>query len=222
MHMKSVTVAVVLAVLGLFASATSFAHTKAEINRSADRALKQFYTLNPTNRELVGKAAGILIFGHVTKGGVGVGGEFGEGVLRVQGQTVDYYSVGSASIGLTLGLAKHREIILFMTQGALDHFTKSEGWSAGGDSAIAVVSQGAGGQYDATMMGKPILGFVFGEKGLIGDLSLEGTKVTKIKTDDSIGAPHGAPMEQDLSYEPDAIMLIVPAPEGYVQFLYPD
>jgi lipid-binding SYLF domain-containing protein len=184
MHMKSVTVAVVLAVLGLFASATSFAHTKAEINRSADRALKQFYTLNPTNRELVGKAAGILIFGHVTKGGVGVGGEFGEGVLRVQGQTVDYYSVGSASIGLTLGLAKHREIILFMTQGALDHFTKSEGWSAGGDSAIAVVSQGAGGQYDATMMGKPILGFVFGEKGLIGDLSLEGTKVTKIKTDD--------------------------------------
>ena len=125
MHMKSVTAAVVLAVFGLFASATSFAHSKAEINRSADRALKQFYTLNPTNRELIGKAAGVLIFGHVTKGGVGVGGEFGEGVLRVQGQTVDYYSVASASIGLTLGLAKHREMILFMTQGALEHFTKS-------------------------------------------------------------------------------------------------
>jgi lipid-binding SYLF domain-containing protein len=97
---------------------------------------------------------------------------------------VGYYSVASASIGLTLGVAKHREIILFMTQGALDHFTKSEGWSAGGDSAIALVSQGAGGQYDATALGKPILGFVFGEKGLIGDLSLEGTKITKIKTDD--------------------------------------
>ncbi len=184
MHMKSGTVAAALAVVGLFASAASFAHTKAEINRSADRALKQFYTLNPTNQELVGKAAGVLIFGHVTKGGVGVGGEFGEGVLRVQGKTVKYYSVASASVGLTLGLAKHREIILFMTQGALDHFQKSEGWSAGGDSAIALVSQGAGGQYDATTMGKPILGFVFGEKGLIGDLSLEGTKVTKIKTDD--------------------------------------
>ena len=184
MQIKSLMAAASLAFLGLFGSAVAFAHTKAEINRSADRALKQFYTLNPTNQELVGKAAGVLIFGHVTKGGVGVGGEYGEGVLRVHGQTVDYYSVASASIGLTLGLAKHREIILFMTQGALDHFTKSEGWSAGGDSAIAVVSQGAGGQYDATTMGKPILGFVFGEKGLIGDLSLEGTKVTKIKTDD--------------------------------------
>lgn len=184
MQIKSLTAAASLAILGLFASAATFAHSKAEIDRSADRALKQFYTLNPTNRELIGKAAGVLIFGHVTKGGVGVGGEFGEGVLRVHGQTVNYYSVASASIGLTLGIAKHREIILFMTQGALDRFTNSEGWSAGGDSAIALVSQGAGGQYDATTMGKPILGFVFGEKGLIGDLSLEGTKVTKIKTDD--------------------------------------
>jgi lipid-binding SYLF domain-containing protein len=184
MHMKSLTAAAALAVLGLFASAASFAHTKAEIDRSADRALKHFYTLNPANRALVGKAAGVLIFGHVTKAGVGVGGEYGEGVLRVQDHTVDYYSVASASVGLTLGVASHREIILFMTQDALDHFTKSDGWSAGGDSAIAVVSKGAGGQYDATTMGKPILGFVFGEKGLIGDLSLEGTKVTKIKTTD--------------------------------------
>jgi lipid-binding SYLF domain-containing protein len=72
-----------------------------------------------------GKAAGVLIFGRVTKGGIGVGGEFGEGVLRVQGRTVNYYSVASASVGLTLGVAKHREIILFMTQGALDRFTKS-------------------------------------------------------------------------------------------------
>ena len=66
------------------------------------------------------------------------------GILQVQGHTVDYYSVTSASVGLTLGVASHREIILFMTQGALDKFTKSEGWSAGGDTAIAVVSQGAG------------------------------------------------------------------------------
>jgi lipid-binding SYLF domain-containing protein len=184
MHMKSLTAAAALAIVGLLASAATLAHTKAEIDRSADRALKHFYMLNPSHRELVGKAAGVLIFGHVTKGGVGVAGEFGEGVLRVQDHTVDYYSVASASVGLTLGVATHREIILFMTQDALDRFTKSEGWSAGGDTAIAVVSKGAGGQYDTATLGKPILGFVFGEKGLIGDLSLEGTKVTKIKTTD--------------------------------------
>jgi lipid-binding SYLF domain-containing protein len=182
MRMKSLIAA--LAVTGLIAAAPASARTKSEIDHNAARALKQFYALNPANRELAGKAAGVLVFGHVTKGGVGVGGEFGEGVLRVNGQTTGYYSIASASVGLTLGLAKHREVILFMTQGALDHFTQSDGWSAGGDSAIALVSQGAGGHYDATATGKPILGFVFGEKGLIGDLSLEGTKVTKIKTDD--------------------------------------
>jgi len=184
MQIRSFTAAAALAFVGLFASAATMAHTKAEIDRSADRALKHFYAMDPSHRELVGKAAGVLIFGHVTKGGVGVGGEYGEGILRVQGRTVDYYSVASASVGLTLGVASHREIILFMTQGALDHFTNSEGWSAGGDSAIAVVSKGAGGHYDATSLGKPILGFVFSEKGLLGDLSLEGTKVTKIKTTD--------------------------------------
>jgi lipid-binding SYLF domain-containing protein len=73
---------------------------------------------------------------------------------------------------------------MFMTQGALDKFTKSAGWSAGGDAAIAVVSQGASSEYDSATLGKPILGFVFGEKGLIGDLSLDGMKITKIKTTD--------------------------------------
>lgn len=181
MNIKYSMAGAALAVLGLLASTATFAHTKAQIDVSADRALKDFYTLNPTNRELAGKAVGMLIFGRVTKGGVGVGGEYGEGVLRVQGQPVDYYKLVSASVGLTLGVAKHREIIMFMTQGALDKFTKSDGWSAGGDTAIAVVSQGAGGIYDSATLGKPILGFVFGEKGLIGDLSLEGTKISKIK-----------------------------------------
>src|ERR1700683_2053926 len=184
MKLKALMAITGLTLFALIASAPSFARTKAEIGASADKAIARFYALNPKHKELADKAAGILIFGRVTKAGAGVAGEFGEGVLRVHGQTVDYYSVGSASVGLTLGVARHREIILFMTQDALDHFTNSKGWSAGGDSAVAVVSKGAGGQYDAATMGKPILGFVFGEKGLIGDLSLEGTKVTKIKTDD--------------------------------------
>ena len=184
MNIKSLTAVAGVALLGLFASGASLADTKAEISHSADRVLTHFYHLNPANRALVGKAAGVLIFWHVTKAGFGVAGEYGEGVLQVQGHTVDYYSVASASVGLTLGVASHREIILFMTQGALDKFTKSAGWSAGGDAAIAVVSQGASAEYDSATLGKPILGFVFGEKGLIGDLSLDGTKITKIKTTD--------------------------------------
>ena len=170
-----------LTMLVLVASAPSFALTKAQIDARADRALAHFYKLNPKHKELADKAVGILVFGRVTKGGAGVAGEFGEGALRINGATADYYSVASASVGLTLGVARHSEVMLFMTQDALEKFRKSQDWSAGADTSFAVVSKGSGGQYDSATLNKPVLGFIFGEKGLIGDLSFEGTKITKIK-----------------------------------------
>jgi lipid-binding SYLF domain-containing protein len=183
MNMKSLTAAG-MTVLGLFASAPSLAATKAELNASSSKALKHFYTLGSMNKELAGKAKGILIFPSVTKAGAGVAGEFGEGVLQVKGKVVDYYSVTSGSVGVTLGVGTHSEMIMFMTQESLDKFIKSDGWSAGGDAAVAVVTAGTGGTYDSETIGKPILGFVFSQKGLIGDLSFEGAKITKIKTND--------------------------------------
>lgn len=173
-----------LAMLGLVASAPTFARTKAEIDASANSAVERFYTLNAEHQRLLAKAAGVLIFGHVTKAGAGVAGEFGEGVLRVDGADVNYYNLESASVGLTLGVAHHSEIILFMTPESLDKFMKSAGWSIGGDAAVALVKTGAGGRYDTATLAKPIIGFIFHEKGLIGDLSFEGSKVTKIKTTD--------------------------------------
>jgi lipid-binding SYLF domain-containing protein len=182
MKLKPLGAAIGLTILGLTASGGSFGDSKEELDASSAQALKHFYTLNPANRKLADKAAGLLIFSRVTKGGAGIAGEFGEGVLRVKGTTVNYYSVGSASIGLTLGVGQHSEIIMFMTRESLNNFKASEGWSVGTDTAVALVSEGSGGQYDSAMVGKPILGFVFGEKGLLGDLSLEGSKITKIKT----------------------------------------
>jgi lipid-binding SYLF domain-containing protein len=82
-------------------------------------------------------------------------------------------------VGLTLGVSQRSEMIMFMTQDALDKFKNSQGWSIGADTGVAVVSKGAGGEYDTATLGKPILAFVFSEKGLIGDLSLEGSKITK-------------------------------------------
>ncbi|MDB6010193.1 MAG: hypothetical protein JWL65_2443 [Gammaproteobacteria bacterium] len=181
MKLKALVASIGLTILGLVASAESLAHSKAALDASAAKTLKHFYALNPANRKLVDGAAGVLVFSRVTKGGVGVAGEFGEGVLLLKGESVNYYSVGSASIGLTLGVARHSEIILFMTQEALNRFRASDGWSVGADTAVAVVSEGAGGQYDSAVVGKPILGFIFGEKGLLADVSLEGSKITKIK-----------------------------------------
>jgi lipid-binding SYLF domain-containing protein len=184
MTLKALAAATGLAILALVASAASSAHSKAQLDASADRALHRFFDLNPANRDLAKKAAGILIFSHVSKGGAGVAGEYGQGVLRVNRATAGYYSIAAASVGLTLGFAKRSEIVMFMTQDSLDKFTASKGWSIGADAAVVLVSQGAGGAYDSETIGKPILGFVFGAKGLLGDVSLEGSKITQIKTDD--------------------------------------
>jgi lipid-binding SYLF domain-containing protein len=100
--------------------------------------------------------------------------------LRIDGKDVAYYSLSSASVGLTLGLAKHKEVILFMNQEVLDKFMNSAGWSIGADTGVAVLSQGGGGNYDTQTLQRPILAFVFGEKGLIGDASVEGTKINKL------------------------------------------
>lgn len=169
-----------LMLISLFAISTASADNKGEIDTSVSQALTKFYAQNPKHQELADSAVGILIFPRITKGGVGVGGEYGQGVLQVKGMPVDYYKITSASIGLTLGMANRSEIIMFMTQESLDTFTKSKGWKVGVDAGVAVMSLGAGGQYDTKTMQQPIIGFVFGEKGLIGDLSFEGSKITKI------------------------------------------
>jgi lipid-binding SYLF domain-containing protein len=181
MKWENPLVAIGLMLLSLIASTTAFADSKGEVDASVSQALTQFYAQNPTNKELADKAAGMLVFPRITKGGAGVAGEYGEGVLQVKGMTVDYYKITSASVGLTLGMASRSEIVMFMTQESLDKFKKSDGWKVGVDAAVAVMSLGAGGQYDTKTLQQPILGFVFGEKGLIGDLSLEGSKITKVQ-----------------------------------------
>ncbi len=177
---KRIWAACSLLLLGMAVSTASLAESKAQIDQRVASSLKKFYGYSPQHKELAHSAAGMLVFPRITKAGVGLGGEYGEGVLRVKGKTVGYYSIGGASVGLTLGVAEHSEVLMFMTPKALDQFTASKGWTIGTDAAVAVVKQGAGGQYDSETLKKPILGFVFAEKGLMGDLSLEGSKITKI------------------------------------------
>jgi lipid-binding SYLF domain-containing protein len=181
MKSRNLFAAASLTAVSMLLSTVSFGASKAQIDQGVHATVQEFYQLNPMHKDLVARAKGALVFPKVTKGGVGVGGQFGEGALLINGKNAGYYSVSSASVGLTLGLAKHKEVILFMTQEALDKFMNSHGWSIGADTGVAVLSKGAGGQYDTQTLQRPILAFVFGEKGLIGDISLEGTKVTKLE-----------------------------------------
>lgn len=176
----NLTGAAIVAAMSLGFATDARTDSKEKIDSNVVSTLKEFTGLNKGNEALMNKAAGSLVFPHVTKAGVGVAGEYGEGVLQVNGKTVGYYSIGAASLGLTLGAAKHSEIIMFMTQDSLNKFTSSDGWSVGADAGITVMKASVNGEYDSKTQQKPILGFFFGEKGLMGDLSLEGAKITKL------------------------------------------
>ncbi|WP_321964709.1 YSC84-related protein [Paraburkholderia sp. J7] len=150
------------------------------INSDVDATLSRLYQTVPGSRELVSKARGILVFPRVIQAGIGVGGEHGDGALRVGGSTVGFYSTSSASVGATLGVQSKSVVYLFMTEDALAKFRNSSGWSAGGDASVALVKVGANGSIDTTTATKPVQVFVLTNSGLIGDLSLGGTKITKL------------------------------------------
>jgi lipid-binding SYLF domain-containing protein len=123
----------------------------------------------------------VLVFPSVFKAGIGIGGEYGEGALRIRGKTVDYYSTAAASIGFQLGAQSKTVIIVFMTNKALKEFRDSSGWEAGVDGSVALVEFGAGGSIDSTNIKDPIVGFVLDNKGLMFNATLEGSKFTKLK-----------------------------------------
>lgn len=150
------------------------------IDASVDGTLSRLFQTVPGSRELVGKARGILVFPSVVQAGIAIGGEHGDGSLRVGGSTVGYYSTTSVSVGATLGVQSKSVVYLFMTQDALDKFRNSDGWSAGGDASVALVKVGANGTIDTTTATKPVEVFVLTNSGLIGDLSLGGTKITRL------------------------------------------
>jgi lipid-binding SYLF domain-containing protein len=170
-------VAMVAALLGTVALALD----TGALDKQVAATLDQFYSLSKNNQSLVQNAAAVLVFPSITKAGVGVGGEHGDGALLENGKTVGYYSISGASVGLTLGVSRHSQVILFNTPEARDHFLNSKDWSVGADASVAVVKKGAGGTYDNETLKKPVLAFVFGEKGLMGDASLKGAKISKIK-----------------------------------------
>jgi len=154
--------------------------TGKEIEVSVDVALNKFKQDIKGGEEFLKSAKGVLVFPNVIKAGFVVGGSYGEGALRIGGETVDYYSTASASFGFLAGAQSVRVIIIFMQDDALNKFRESKGWEAGVDGSVTLVNIGASGTIDTTTVKDPIVGFVFGNKGLMADLSLAGSKYTKI------------------------------------------
>ena len=167
-------------VLFLFSTTASYAASAREIDTSVNVALERFYKDVKGAKEFAKTAKGMLVMPGVIKAGLGVGGEYGEGALRVGGKTVDYYNIAAASFGLQIGAQKKDFLIAFMTDEALKQFRNSKGWEAGVDGNIALINIGAGGTIDTATIKDPVVAFVFDVKGLMADVSLKGSKFTKL------------------------------------------
>jgi lipid-binding SYLF domain-containing protein len=170
-----------MALCTMLACLPASAQTKGALDSGVSDTVTQFNLIDSRHQDLEDRAAGMLVFPQVTKGGIGIASEYGEGALLVRGATIGYYSIASASVGLTAGMATHSEIILFMTRDSLDKFVHSRGWSIGADTGIVVTTKGRMDDYDSYKLKRPILVFTFAEKGLIADVSLHGTKVNRIE-----------------------------------------
>ncbi len=151
-----------------------------EIDASVDSALTRLYAQTPGSRELVAKSRGQLVFPNVIAAGFVVGAQTGDGALRSSGRTVGYYRTSSGSFGLQAGAESKAIIILFMTQDSYNSFVASNGWTVGADASVTLIQVGAAGTVDTNTVNAPVVAFVQTNSGLMANLSLAGTKVTKL------------------------------------------
>jgi lipid-binding SYLF domain-containing protein len=172
--------AALIALVIMTSACSTFQWSANKIDQESDDALVVFKEQVRGGEIFLNQAAGYLIFPRALRAGLGLGAETGEGALRVGGKTVDYMRISSGSIGFQAGAQARAIVIAFMTQSSLDQFRKSSGWRAGIDGSVALIDVGGGKTIDTQNVRDPIVGFIFGSAGLMANLTLEGTRFTRI------------------------------------------
>lgn len=150
------------------------------IDARVDSTLNYMFSNYPGTRDLADKSAGMLVLPVVTEAGLGLGGSYGRGALRIGGSTVDYYSAAAASGGLQIGAQQYSHVLFFMTQDALLDFRRSNGWAAGADVEYALSDRGEILRAETTTSISPVIAVIFAQAGLRVGATLEGTKYTRI------------------------------------------
>lgn len=163
------------------ARAAQAAPSGMQINRDVDRALHTLFAVHPKTRELAARAAGILVFPRIVQAGFIIGGQGGDGALRVGGKTVGYYDIAAGSFGLQAGVQTFSYALFFMTASSLKYLQDSNGWSIGSGPSVVIVDKGAAASLTSTTLTQDVYAFPFGQRGLMAGIGLEGSKITPIK-----------------------------------------
>jgi lipid-binding SYLF domain-containing protein len=180
-HLRKILLVIALAASTLIFPNYTAADSAAEIDRDVKAALEKLYDASGSAKMMGKNAKGILVFPSIIKGGFIMGGQYGEGALLKEGQTSGYYNTIQASYGLQAGVQKYGYAMFLMTDSAMEWLDKSDGWELGLGPSIVVVDVGAAKSATTTTMQSDIYAFFFDQKGLMGGLGLQGTKISKIK-----------------------------------------
>jgi len=181
--MKTLSLQKIVALIALstmLGACSTFKWSANKIDRESAEALVVFKDEVNGAQIFLDQAAAYLVFPRVLRAGLGIGGETGEGILVIGGKTVDYFRITSGSIGFQAGAQARSIVIAFMTQSSLDQFRKSTGWRVGIDGSVALIDIGAGKTIDTQNVSDPVVGFIFGSAGLMYNLTLEGTRFTRV------------------------------------------
>jgi lipid-binding SYLF domain-containing protein len=150
------------------------------IDSNADSALSRLYAQHAGTKELVDSARGVLIFPSFVSAGFVFGAGSGQGVLRQGGRTTGYFRMTEASAGWLAGAQSQAVFLLFMTEEALKRFEASRGWTVGADAAVTFVTAGANARVNTQTARQEVIGFVMSNAGLMGNVSMNGTRVTRL------------------------------------------
>ena len=152
-----------------------------ELAADSRAALQQLYRKKPAARRLGAQAKGILVFPEITKGGLMVGGMAGNGALiRPDGTIRDFYQTAGASYGLQAGIQQYGYVLFLMDDSAFANLSRSKGWKIGSSPSLVIVDEGMAASLSTTTLNASTYAFFFNQRGLMGGIGLQGSKITRI------------------------------------------
>jgi len=166
---------------GLIAPTVVLAANHADLERDARSALKKLTASVPAAKSLSGHAAAVLVFPKITKAGLVIGGQYGDGVLFKGGKAVGYYNTSGASYGLQAGAQQYGYAMFLMNGKAIVALDANNGFEVGVGPSVVVVDEGMGKSVTTTTAKDDIYAFIFGQKGLMAGIGIQGNKITRLK-----------------------------------------
>jgi lipid-binding SYLF domain-containing protein len=157
-----------------------FAATASEIDSGVRQTLANLYRTNPDASALAKKSKGILVFPNIVKAGLIVGGQYGDGSLLKGGRKAGYYRSVAASYGFQAGAQAFSYVLFFMDNASLSYLNRSDGWEIGTGPSLVVLDKGFAKSMSTTTLQKGVYAFIFNQKGLMGGVGLQGSKITRI------------------------------------------